>query len=380
MKIAVISGMGAVWGAYDVRCLFEDGKGTVGGGEAAMLHTSFQLAAFEHGVTVFYPGSVDHYRGVSFRPLPEAYPSLLADNYDAVCSWSDFHAIRIGPPHTRRVFVQQLNNMPDPGDVFWRNVDVIVPASATHGRFLAKTQTYGASVAYMPLYGGVTPQLYADARPFWKRKPVVSWWSSPDRGLHHLLMMWPVIRREIPQAELRIAYHTHRFIEDTRSLFKHGEVAWRARELEGALKLAQAAGGVYVLGAIPRKVLAKHQGETKVWAFPFDSICSTEGLCVSASEAIVAGCWPIVRPDDALREVYDGYVQWVPSMVCDDAWRGRFCGAIIAALRATANPYAAKATQFATNFTWPLAAKQLERACQAAITRVDWGDGPWQGM
>ena len=102
--------------------------------------------------------------------------------------------------------------------------------------------------------------------------------------------------------------------------------------------------------------------------------------CVSGSEAIAAGCWPVARLDDALAEVYAGYVQPIPSAICDDAWRARFADAIIHALKADVNPYAARSAEFCRLFTWEAAGRALERACQLPVTRPDVPEGRWQAM
>ena len=381
MRICVVSGLGRVWSDYHPSVLDHDGPTTVGGGEAALLRTSFGLAARGHQVTAFVPlsGKPCTYRSARFQHLRDAYPALTSGEFDAVISWSDPTAIRIAPEATRRVYAQQLNDMP-PDGAFWEAVDTIVPASATHGRFLQQWQPAGCDVAWVPLYGGVVPELYKDAVPFASRKPVVSWWSSPDRGLHHLLIMWPWIRKAVPKAELRIAYHMQRFIEDARELYSFGEAPWRARLLDAALQAARKVGGVKVLGPISRRALSQHQGETKVWAMPFDGIVPTEGLQVSCAEAIAAGCYCISRPDDALREVYDGCVEWVESPLCDDAWRQRFARAVVQALLQMVNPHAQAQAQFAAAFTWEVAALQLERACQLASTRLTSPSGIYQGM
>lgn len=384
MKIIVVSGLGAVWGPYHPSRL-DDGDAALGGGEAALLRSAFALASFGHEVDVFIPLAGEpglRYKGCRFFHLREFYDALFSSTepYDVLCSWSDAKAIQYCPPHTRRVFVQQLNDM-SLELAFWRNVDVIVPASATHGRYLQRWQPNGASVAYVPLYGGVLPELWKDAPSWVLRKPVVSWWSSPDRGLHHLLTVWPRIRAAVPDAELRVAYHAYRFIDGMRDELMYGEVAWRARILESALATARKAGGVKILGPIGRRALAVHQGETKVLAQMLDTVVATEGLGVAVSEGIAAGCWPIVRPDDAFREVYDGFVQWVESPICDDAWRQRFADAIIYALRdAEVNPYAARSAEFCRIFSWEAAGRALERACQVPVTRPDVEAGRYQGM
>ena len=73
-------------------------------------------------------------------------------------------------------------------------------------------------------------------------------------------------------------------------------------------------------------------------------------------------------------------MQWVPSPVCDDAWRQRFADAIVHVLRADVNPYATRSTEFCSLFTWEAAGRALERACQLPVTRPDVTEGRSQGM
>lgn len=381
MKVLVCSGLGQVWGEYTPDILFQtrDDKRTVGGGEAAFLETSFGLAALGHTVTVFYPGKAAEYLGVMFRPLGEAYEALSSEDFDAVISWSDPQAIRVAPKRMRRIYAQQLNDMPE--DVpFWRNLDALVPASAIHGRFLMSIAPKGAEVTVIPLYGGVRKERYANALPWSERKPIVSYWSSPDRGLHNLLLMWPEIRAAVPGSILRIFYHLDRFIDGTKTVLHRSsfsDLPWRARIMEKLTRPCPP--DIEIYGAIGRVALAKHQGETKIWAFPFDPVYFTEGLCASAGEAIAAGCWPIARPADALPEVYGNAIQWIHGGVVDSAHRERFANAIIHALRFSGkeHPYTKRGQEFIESFTWMNASLRLQSALYAApiTTEGEWREG-----
>lgn len=364
MRVAAVSGLGAVWGAYTPDVLDRDIGKTVGGGEAAMLETAFGLRELGHDVEVFYPGDPTVYRGVVFSPLGGAHVAVLSGNYDAVVSWSDPDIIRIAPPTVQRVYAQQLNDMPSDAN-FWRACDVVVPASATHGRFLARYAPPGADVAWIPLYAGVRPERYANAVKWEERGPVVSWWSSPDRGLHHLLSVWSVVKQFVPRAELRIAYHLIRFIEQSRGLLQYQDICWRARLLETLLAKTRDL-DVKILGPIPRQTLAKHQGETKVWAYTFDPVCFTEGLCVSGAEAVAAGTYPLARPADALPEVFGDSIEWVgsESKPADDDFRTEFAERIIKALTAKKRPerVVEAGQQKIAAYTWRFASQNLERA------------------
>lgn len=361
MRVAFVSGLGTVWGSYSPRVLAENTGKTVAGGEAAFLETAFALAARGHDVTAFYPGEPDRYLDVGFEPLERLYPGVLTDSYDAIVSWSDEAVLRAAPRSVHRIFIQQLNDLPT-GTEFWRAVDVIMPASATHGRFLAGFAPQEACVAWLPLYAGVRPERFVGQMPYGKRPHQVGWWSSPDRGLHHLLYMWPKVKALVPDARLVVAYHLWRLIESARTFYRAGEVAWRLRALE---RMVVALKDVEFLGAIPRTELVKHQIKTKVQAYTYDPVCFTEGFAAALSDGIAAGCHVIARSEDALPEIYGRYVEWVDAPVCDDDWHARFTDRIVAALLADRHPLdpgGQKKQEFAKCYTWDACAVNVEKA------------------
>lgn len=366
MKIAFSSGMGAVWGAYAPSVLeSDDPKVTVGGGEAAMLNIAFALAARGHAVTVYYPGEDASYRDVTFRSQWVAYSQVgQPRRYDAVVSWSDQFVLKCCAPGVKRLFMQQLNDLHGPAG-FLESIDVLVSPSITHLAFL---QNYGRQQgrwrpgAVVP--SGVDAARYAGAPPYAARRNVVSWWSSPDRGLHHLVLMWPAIRRAVPDAELHIFYHLDRFIRDLAENLFFGEVAWRARLLQQLRPTMTVANGVFIHGAVSRKELRRWQVQTKVLAMPFDPAVPTEGFGLSYLEGLAAGCYVIARPDDALPELFGDAIQWIPSAICDEAFRARFATAVVDALQASVNPYAEMASRVVSKFTWERAAEAMEAALQ----------------
>lgn len=365
MKIAQVSGLGCVWGAYPPDVLDREDAGTVGGGEAAMLRTSFGLAARGHQVTVFYPGEAGAHCGVSFRSEREALVACSQEGFDAVVSWSDPQVLEVCPQATRRLFSQQLNNLPG-HEGFLKSVECVVAASEDHADYLCRYWPAGRpEPKWAALYCGFQLELYRDQKPLAERAPVVSYWSSPDRGLHHLLAIWPEVLRAVPDAELRIAYRLHPFLasaRDPRAWRAGSEVAWRGSMVDSLLKRRMS--GVKLLGPLPRQQLAKHQLETKVWAFPFDPIFYTEGLCCSMGESIAAGCYSVARPCDALPSVYGDAIRWVPGEICDSAWRYRFSDAVIEGLRATEVPehQLAARQHVLSTYTWERATANLEEA------------------
>lgn len=122
--------------------------------------------------------------------------------------------------------------------------------------------------------------------------------SSYDRGLEHLLKMWPAIRKEVPDAELRIFYGWELF-----------DVAWRDNPERMAWKEKMQKlmdqEGITHLGRISHEAVKEEFEQAGVWAYPthFGEIS-----CITAMKAQAYGAIPVVVDYAALHEtVQFGY-------------------------------------------------------------------------
>lgn len=116
--------------------------------------------------------------------------------------------------------------------------------------------------------------------------------SSYDRGLQHLLEMWPDIRKAVPDAELEVFYGWQlfdKFYKDNPS-----SMMWKAKIVE---LLGQE--GIMKHGRLPQPELAKEMETCGIWAYPthFGEI-----NCISAIKAQAYGCEPVVISYAALQE------------------------------------------------------------------------------
>jgi glycosyltransferase involved in cell wall biosynthesis len=361
MKIAFVSGLGRVWGSYSPECLDRDTGTTVGGGEAALLNLAFGLAENHgHAVTVFYPGEATRYRGVDFQPLPLSTVAVATGDWDCVVSWSDHKLLGYARPGVLRVFSQQLNDVPsDP--YFWRDMDGFISPAQTHMDFLFAPipPEWRAHVKTAVIPNGVNLDLFKDPVSFNLRKRMVGYWSSPDRGLHHLLRIWPKVRRHVPDAELHIFYHLQRYIDSIAGMEKYPEFYWRARSVKGAFGRLKPSDGVVVHGPVNRWQLAKWQKRTKVMAYPLDTLQFTEGFSIACLEAYAAGCRVIAHPADAVEEVHGEAVEWVRGNIYASEYLPRFTEAVVRALLSNENPLAVAGHAKSKAFQWSHAATKL---------------------
>lgn len=135
--------------------------------------------------------------------------------------------------------------------------------------------------------------------------------SSPDRGLHHLLTMWPEIRANVydvfeVDAHLHVCYGAEEFVRTSR--WAHNSSAERALAIE---RLMDSDGVVYH-GKIGQHDLAELMVGCDGLVYPFDPMSPTETGCITIVEALAAGL-PVATTDgDCLGEDFGRYTYQVP--------------------------------------------------------------------
>ena len=126
-----------------------------------------------------------------------------------------------------------------------------------------------------------------------KRNPhLVIYGSSYDRGLQHLLQLWPDVIKEVPDAQLRVFYGWDlfaRFYADNPE-----RMAWKEK-MDNLMKQS----GITHLGRISHGACVKEHENAGIWTYPthFGEI-----NCITAMRAQAYGSIPVVINYAALRE------------------------------------------------------------------------------
>ena len=115
--------------------------------------------------------------------------------------------------------------------------------------------------------------------------------SSYDRGLEHLLKIWPDVKKEIPDAELHIYYGWKLFEKFYRD--NPERMAWMAK-----MNKMMEYPGIKHHGRVPQPVLRKEMKNYAIFAYPahFGEIS-----CITAMRAQAVGCIPVVVDYAALE-------------------------------------------------------------------------------
>jgi glycosyltransferase involved in cell wall biosynthesis len=145
--------------------------------------------------------------------------------------------------------------------------------------------------------------------------------SSYDRGLEHLLEVWPDVKKAVPDATLDCYYGWQLFQEFYKD--NPASMKWKAK-MEELLKQD----GVTDHGRIPQQELEKEMRESGIWAYPthFGEI-----NCISGLKSQAYGCEPVVVNYAALKETVQ-YGRKVEGDIYDEETKEEFKKQLIEAL------------------------------------------------
>lgn len=304
------------------------GKATqMGGSETAALSIAEALAARGHdvllGCKVSYPETFGNLR---ICPLDLFPTTVFSGQFDVLVSWDDPHLFRIALPHIPvKVLCFQLNDVQL--GVIQHVVDLYFHPSEWHrARF---TEEFGVPEAgqVVGLTNGTDPRLFMD---WTARHQRVIWASSPDRGLHHLLRMWPRVIEQVPEAELHLYYDMDRWLENINTAMTQGHRPLTTDYALQVRKLLPASPNTTYHGGVGRLELAAALMQGKVLAYPCDPVAPTEGFSMTTLEAWIAGCTVILSDADALQELWgerEG-ITCLPLPIDDDLWVSRIITAL----------------------------------------------------
>lgn len=258
----------------------------IGGSEEAAIYLSKELVKLGYKVTVFNSCGdfAGEYEGVEYKPYFTFNPN---DNYSTVILWRQNYFTNL---KAKRRLVW-LHDVPGQGMFTEENVknfDKVIVLSDFHKSLLPAcvpqekifVSTNGINMEDFVLNGTI-------------RNPHRAiYTSSYDRGLQHLLAIWPEVRQEVPDAELHIFYGWNTYDK----MIAAGS---RPVDFKNAMVALMDQPGVFEHGRIGHKQLNKEFQKSGVWAYPshFEEIS-----CISGMKAQANGCVPVCTDYAALKE------------------------------------------------------------------------------
>ena len=121
--------------------------------------------------------------------------------------------------------------------------------------------------------------------------------SSYDRGLEHLLKMWPEIKKELPNATLEILYGWDLFLRGYAN--NPTMMKWKS-DMEELMKQD----GITHHGRVSKDKLDEITSKCDIWAYPTHF---EETFCITAVRSQSLGCVPVTMELAALQDtVFSG--------------------------------------------------------------------------
>lgn len=258
----------------------------IGGSEEAVIYLSKELTKLGYHVTVFnqcgeLAGTFD---GVEYRNYFEFNPE---DNYNILIGWR-MNSIAQAKAKFKAIW---LHDVPQEGmftENSVKNLDKIIVLSEFHKSMLP--EFIPQSKIFVSANGINFPDFEKNGV---LRDPFrMIYTSSYDRGLQHLLLMWPLIKNAVPQANLHVFYGWNTYD-------KMLEVGARSAKYKRTMQELLEQDGVTDHGRIGHRQLVKEFQKSGIWVYPshFEEIS-----CISAMKAQAAGCVPVCTDYAALKE------------------------------------------------------------------------------
>lgn len=116
--------------------------------------------------------------------------------------------------------------------------------------------------------------------------------SSYDRGLEHILTLWPKIKKEVPDATLSICYGWDVF--DVVNANNPERQEWKRRMVD-----LMKQDGIIEHGKISNERMKELREQCGIWAYPTHF---TETFCITAIECQLQGLVPVTMALAALKE------------------------------------------------------------------------------
>lgn len=258
----------------------------IGGSEEAVIYLSKELVKLGYEVTVYgSPGEKEGvYEGVNYLNY---YKFNKNDKHNIVISWRN-NIFKYGIQAKKKiVWLHDVPNFMAENNEDGKSFDKVVVLSEYHKSLLPKT--IPQEKIFVSANGINLPDFDIEEERNPKR---IIYTSSYERGIEHLLDMWPEIKKEVPDAELHVFYGWNTYDR----MFQRGSVDGKFKQ-KMLPKFQQE--GVFEHGRVGHAQLVKEFKKSGVWAYPCQF---PEISCISAMKAQAAGCVPVCTDFAALKE------------------------------------------------------------------------------
>lgn len=263
-------------------------KDGIGGSETAVIQLARWWSKAGYQVTILGDPKSEHTdeHGVNWLPYWKFNPQ---DKFDTLVIWRNETVLNA--PITARKTILDLHDVPFAGDYTperLKKIDHIFVKSEYHRSLLPDVP----DEKFVVVPNGVDLDLVNEMDLVPKVGNKLVYASSYDRGLDMMLEHgWPIIKKEVPDAELHIFYGWNLFDKVCKN--NPERMAWKKKMIE-LMKQP----GVFEHGRIAQKKLIEEKAGAKIHYYG----CTFEEIdCISVRESASVGCVPMTTNYASLK-------------------------------------------------------------------------------
>ena len=258
-----------------------------GGSEEAVIHLTKRWAEAGYDVTVFNNCPVEKtVDGVTWKRFERFNPN---DEFNILIGWRNNPFLEPKNAKKKLIDVHDVPSLRFFPEHTLEDVTMMVK-SKYHRSLFPHLEDDNFKI----INNGIDPKQFDKSKTV---KNNVVWTSSYDRGLEHLLEMWPEVKKKVPDATLDVYYGFNLFDQSPYGKSAKGK-EWKETMLE---LLDQ--DGVTEHGRVNTDEIAEAYNKADIWAYPTDF---PEIDCITATKAMAAGCVPITTDFAVMKERNQG--------------------------------------------------------------------------
>ena len=312
---SIVFASGKQFTKWDPAGLDNPGEAFLGGSEEAVICLARALNKLGWEVTVYAePAKEGVYDGVRWRNYHKFNPK---DEFNILIYWRSIrltemnclarqtylwcHDVQVTSNYTQKK-LSKLNK--------------IIVLSESHRKNLPQLSEDRFMILSNGYYENF-PEIKTDNNPDW-----CIWTSSYDRGLEHLLNIWPDVIKAVPKAQLHIFYGWQIF--DVLHSNERPYMQWKEEMIK-----AMDQPGIIHHGRVSQKELEKWYKKCGIFAYPCHFY---EISCISAMKAQAFGAVPITTATAALNETVQFGVK-IKGDIWEESVKENYKKALIQALK-----------------------------------------------
>ena len=203
-------------------------------------------------------------------------------------------------------------------------------------------------------------------RPIAKVPNRLIYCNSSDRGLYHMVDIWPFLKKRVPDVSLVIT-------DDFKGFFKRAQ--WM-HDFEGVKVHAmhdwiESEAGVHDMGPCSKERLVYEQKKAQLFAYPCDPPRYGSQLhCFAGMESGAARCALLMADQEALYEVFEDVAAFLPIPIDPETWAAQI--AEFLTTPSLLHEYQHKARERAIHWSWDQVVGEWDKLLQTGEINFQW--------